>query len=165
MRPNIEEIRRARTLIGVIALAGAAAIVSPRAATAQNSSSSAGKPVPTLYARLGGEAGIAAFTDDFLSRTMIDPALTPFFKGLTEADDARIHQHLRELLCFATGGGCAYSGKDMKTTHAQMEISNDVWNQFTGHFNETVTRFRIADRERNELVNIVASLKKDIVNR
>lgn len=159
MTPIIERIRRARALVAAIAFIAGAAVVPVRAVPAQ------GKPAPTLYARLGGQAGIAAFTDDFLSRTMSDPALIPFFKGLTEADDKRIHQHLNELLCLATGGGCSYSGKDMKTTHGQMEISNDVWNQFTGHFNETVARFRIADRERNELVNIVASLKKDIVNR
>jgi len=47
----------------------------------------------------------------------------------------------------------------------QLEISPDVWNAFTGHLNETVARFRIADRERNELVAIVQSLRPEIVNR
>jgi hypothetical protein len=46
-----------------------------------------------------------------------------------------------------------------------MEIGADAWNAFTGHLNETVARFRIQDRERNELVAIIASLRKDIVNR
>ena len=119
----------------------------------------------SLYHRLGGEAGIAAFTDDFLGRVLGDAALVPFFKGLTDADMKRIRQHLIEQLCSATGGGCTYSGKDMKTAHAQLEITDDVWNEFTGHLNETVARFNIADRERNELVVIVASLRKDIVNR
>jgi hemoglobin len=165
MTPNIERIRRARALLGAIALAAGVAIVPPRVASAQNAASSDAKAPPTLYKRLGGAPGIAAFTDDFLDRTMTDPVLVPFFKGLTDDDDKRIHQHLRELLCAVTGGGCTYTGKDMKTAHAQMEISNDVWNQFTGHFNETVARFHIADPERNELVNIVASVKKDIVNK
>ena len=165
MTPNIESIRRARALLGVIALAGGAFIVPSRAVSAQHAASSDAKPPVTLYQRLGGEAGIAGFTDDFLGRVTTDPVLVPFFRGLTEADVKRIRQHLIELLCFATGGGCTYSGKDMKTTHAQMEISNDIWNQFTGHFNGTVARFRIADRERNELVAIVASLKADIVNK
>jgi len=47
----------------------------------------------------------------------------------------------------------------------RVEISPDVWNAFTGHLNETVARFRIADRERNELVAIVQSLRPEIVNR
>ncbi len=115
--------------------------------------------------RLGGEAGIGAFTDDFLGRATNDPMIVPFFRGLTTADLQRIRQHVYELLCSATGGPCKYSGNDMKTVHKDMEINNDVWNAFTGHLNETVTRFHIEDRERNELVVIVASLKPDIVNR
>jgi hemoglobin len=123
------------------------------------------KSGPSLYSRLGGAGGIAAFTDDFLGRATNDPVIVPFFKGLTDADLQRIRQHVIELLCSATGGGCVYSGKDMKTVHAQMEITSDIWNAFTGHLNATVTRFGIADRERNELVVIIASLKKDIVTR
>jgi hemoglobin len=124
-----------------------------------------GKAPATLYTRLGGQAGIVAFSDDFLGRVTNDPVIVPFFKGLTDADLARIRQHFIELLCSATGGGCVYTGKDMKTVHKDMEINNDIWNVFTGHLNETVARFRLADRERNELVVIIASLKKDIVNK
>jgi hemoglobin len=124
-----------------------------------------GKETASLYSRLGGGAGITAFTDDVLGRVTNDPVLIPFFKGLTDADLTRIRQHFIELLCSATGGGCTYTGKDMKTVHKDMEINNDTWNAFTGHLNETVTRFHIRDRERNELVVIVQSLKKDIVNR
>ena len=156
--------RTVATAAACIMVAGGV-LLAPSGMSAQAASGADAKPAKSLYQRLGGEAGIAAFTDDFISRTMADPALVPFFKGLTNADDKRIHQHLRELLCYATGGGCTYSGKDMKTTHAQLEISNDIWNQFTGHFNEMVARFRIQDLERNELVALVASLKKDIVNR
>ena len=119
----------------------------------------------TLYVRLGGEAGITAFSDDFLGRVTNDPVIIPFFRGLTQADLTRIRQHVIELLCSATGGPCVYSGKDMKTTHKDMEINLDAWNAFTGHLNESVAKFKIPDRERNELVVIIASLKKDIVNR
>ncbi|MFI5244971.1 MAG: group 1 truncated hemoglobin [Gemmatimonadales bacterium] len=145
---------------------GSASGASAPAATATVfARASSSKPGASLYSRLGGPAGLAAFTDDFLGRATNDPVVIPFFRGLTDADLARIRQHVIELLCSATGGGCVYSGKDMKSVHAQMDITNDVWNAFTGHLNETVARFRIADRERNELVVIVASLRKDIVNR
>ncbi len=123
------------------------------------------KAPPTLFTRLGGMDGITAFSDDFLGRVTNDPAIIPFFRGLTGDDLKRIRQHVIELLCSATGGGCAYTGKDMKTTHKDMEIDNDKWNAFTGHLNESVAKFHVPDRERNELVVIIASLKKDIVNR
>ncbi|MGH7653290.1 MAG: group I truncated hemoglobin [Gemmatimonadaceae bacterium] len=125
----------------------------------------AAKDGPSLYRRLGGYDAIAAFTDDFLGRATNDPMIVPFFKGLSTADLQRIRQHLVDQLCSATGGPCFYPGKDMKTAHADLEITPAVWNAFTGHLNETVARFKIGDRERNELVAIIESVKPDIVNK
>jgi hemoglobin len=152
-----------------VILAGCASLFpAPRGAgggSAPAAQSESPKPPTSLYRRLGGYDGIAAFVDDFLGRATNDPAIVPFFRGLTTADLQRIRQHVVDLLCSAAGGPCFYPGRDMKTVHAQMEITNDVWNAFTGHLNESVARFRIADRERNELVEIVGSLRKDIVNK
>ena len=159
-----------RPLVGGHAAMAPSATERPSSAPAASANvvaarSASRKDQASLYARLGGADGIAAFTDDFLGRATNDPVIVPFFKGLTTADLQRIRQHVIELLCSATGGPCVYSGKDMKTVHAQMEIDNDAWNAFTGHLNETVARFKIQDRERNELVAIIASLRKDIVSR
>lgn len=184
---NVRWIRRARTRVIAAVLpfilagcsvlfpepktgmghsAAPAAASAPAAPTsASGSTARSAKALPSLYVRLGGQPGIVAFSDDFLGRVTNDPVIMPFFKGLTDADLQRIRQHVIELLCSATGGGCTYSGKDMKTVHAQMEINNDIWNEFTGHLNETVRRLQIADRERNELVVIIASLKPQIVTR
>jgi hemoglobin len=139
----------------------------PAAATPA-SSMAAGRQAKTtasLYKRLGGYDAIAALTDDFLGRATNDPVIVPFFRGLTTADLQRIRQHVVDMLCAASGGPCFYPGRDMKSVHKDMEITNDVWNAFTGHLNETVARFKIADRERNELVVIVGSLRGDIVNK
>ena len=142
-----------------------AAVAAPAASVTVFARVSSSKPRASLYSRLGGSDGITALTDDFLGRATNDSVIIPFFKGLSTADLQRIRRHVIELLCSATGGGCVYTGKEMKAVHARMEITNDTWNAFTGHLNETVTRFQIADRERNELVVIIASLKKDIVNK
>lgn len=119
----------------------------------------------SLYKRLGGYDALAAVTDDFLGRALPDPRIAPFFRGLEPSDLQRIRQHLVDQLCTATGGPCYYPGKDMKTVHAQFEITGDIWNAFTGHLNETMTRFHVAERERNELVRIIGGLRGDIVNR
>jgi len=120
---------------------------------------------PSLYTRLGGYEALAGVADDFLGRVMADPRLSPFFKGLETRDMQRTRQHLVDLLCNATGGPCFYPGRDMKAVHAQFEITPEVWNAFTGHFNETLARFKVGEREHNELVVIVQSLRSDIVNK
>ncbi len=118
----------------------------------------------SLYARLGGYEAIAAVVDDLLAREVKDPVVAPFFKGLEAADMGRVRQHLVDQLCAAANGPCFYPGRDMKSVHAEMEITEDVWNAFTGHIGETLAAFKVGERERNELVAIVSSLKKDIVN-
>ena len=122
-------------------------------------------PTASLYSRLGGYDAIAAVTDDFLGGALGDPRIAPYFKGLEPKDIRRIRQHVVDQLCNATGGPCYYPGRDMKTVHAEMEINNDVWNAFTSHFNPTLAKFKVPERERNELVNIIGSLRGSIVNR
>lgn len=146
---------RLSTWLPILLVTASCASLGGRAAT----------PAPSLYARLGGYAALAAVTDDFLAREVKDPAIAPFFKGLEARDVQRIRQHIVDQLCAVTGGPCFYPGKDMKAVHAEMEITNDVWNTFTGHIGETLAAFKVPERERNELVVIVQSLKKDIVNK
>jgi hemoglobin len=118
---------------------------------------------PSLYARLGGYEALAAVVDDLLAREVKDPIVAPFFKGLELKDVQRIRQHLVDQLCAVTGGPCYYPGRDMKVVHEGMEITEEAWNAFTGHIDATLKAFRVGERERNELVVIVGSLKKDIV--
>ena len=117
----------------------------------------------SLYARLGGYEAIAAVVDDLLGREVKDPVVAPFFKGLEERDVKRLRQHLVDQLCTVAGGPCFYPGRDMKTVHAEMEITEEAWNAFTGHIGETLAAFKVGERERNELVVVVQSLKADIV--
>lgn len=117
----------------------------------------------SLYTRLGGYEAIAAVVDDILARELRDSLVAPFFKGLEPADLQRIRQHLVDQVCAAAGGPCFYPGRDMKTVHAEMEITNEVWNAFTGHIGETLDAFKVGERERNELVAFVNSVKPDMV--
>jgi hemoglobin len=117
----------------------------------------------SLYARLGGYEAIAAVVDDILAREVKDPVVAPFFKGLETKDVQRIRQHLVDQVCAAAGGPCFYPGRDMKVVHAEMEITDEAWNAFTGHIGASLKAFKVGERERNELVVIVASLKADIV--
>ena len=68
-----------------------------------------------------------------------------------------------ELVCEATGGPCKYSGRDMKNTHAGMRISETEFNIVAGHLAATLKKFKVPKQESKELLAIIGSLKKDIV--
>ena len=118
----------------------------------------------SLYKRLGGYDAVAAVTDDMLGRLIADPQLNKFFVGLNDVSKTRIRQHFVDFLCKATGGPCAYTGQDMKTAHAGLNITEADWAAAVKDLQATLDKFKVPDRERGEVLSAVSSLKPDIVH-
>lgn len=127
--------------------------------------SSAAAQANTLYKRIGGYDAIAAVTDDFIGRLVNDPLIAPFFKGHSQNTLAKIRQLVIEQICQATGGPCVYTGRDTKTTHKGLGITEEQWNASVRHFTATLDKFNVSAKEKGELLGIVASLKADIVEK
>ncbi len=115
---------------------------------------------PTLYQRLGGTPGIAAVMDDFVDNVRADPAIN---KRFAAADIQHTKAMLTELVCQASGGPCKYTGRSMKETHRGMDIREDEFNSMVGDMNKTLDKFKLPSRERGEVLNLLASMKGDIV--
>ena len=120
---------------------------------------------PTLYKRLGGYDAIAAVTDDFVGRLVADPQLTRFFKGLSIDSQKRLRQHVVDFLCAATGGPCVYTGRDMKTAHTGLNITEDDWNSTVKALVASLDKFKVPDKEKNDVLTAISGLKPDIVGR
>ena len=119
----------------------------------------------TLYKRLGGYDAIAAVTDDFIGRLVMDPALSRFFSGHGTDSKQRIRQHVVDFLCVATGGPCIYKGRDMKTTHAGLGITDADWTKSVEHLVAALDRFKVPQKEKDDLLAAANGLKKDIVEK
>lgn len=119
----------------------------------------------SLYKRLGGYDAIAAVTDDFIVRLATNKELSRFFVGHSDDSKGKIRNHLIDMVCVATGGPCNYIGRDMKTVHKGMMISENDWNIMAGLFVETLNKFKVPKKEQDELLAIVSTTKKDIVEK
>jgi hemoglobin len=119
----------------------------------------------SLYDRLGGYNAIAAVADDFIGRLVADKKLAKFFGGHGDDSKKRIRQHLVDQICNATGGPCVYTGRDMKLTHAGLGITNAEWDAGVKHLADTLDKFKVAAKEKDEVLALVATLKKDIVEK
>lgn len=119
----------------------------------------------SLYHRLGGYDALTAVTDDFITRMAMDPKLGRFFTGLSDDSKSKVKAHVVDFLCKATGGPCAYTGRDMKVVHTGLHISEDDWNTAVKHLAATFDKFNVGQRERGEMVQALAGLKNDIVGR
>jgi hemoglobin len=148
--------RMPRLLAFTIALAGAGAT----RATAQ-----APQPAPSLYQRLGGYDAIAAVTDDFIGRLVTNPQFTKFFAGHGTDSKMRIRQHIVNQQCKATGGPCVYTGRDMKTTHAGLGITQADWDAAVRDLTATLAKFKVPQKEQGEVLAAVSTMKADIVEK
>jgi hemoglobin len=118
---------------------------------------------PSLYKRLGGYDALAAVTDDFVGRLATDPKLSKFFVGHSTDSLHHIRQLVLDQLCAATGGPCYYIGRDMKTAHAGLHITDADWDISVMHLKETLAKFMVPAAEQQEVVTTIASLKPQIV--
>ncbi len=119
----------------------------------------------SLYQRLGGYDAIAAVIDEFIKRMGTDPKMARFLGGLSQDSAGRLRQHIVDQVCAAAGGPCVYTGRDMKTSHKGMGISEDDWNAAAGHLVASLDKFNVPEKEKNDLLAIVSSVKGDIVEK
>jgi len=117
----------------------------------------------TLYERLGGYDAIAAVVSDLLPRLRGDPQLAHYWHHRSEDNLKRSKQLLIDFLCSNAGGPLYYTGRDMKTSHKGMKISEPNWTAFMGHLHSTLDFFQVAQAERDDLVAFVQSTKMDMV--
>ena len=119
----------------------------------------------TLYQRLGGYDAIAAVSDEFIARLASDDQEKRFFIGFSNDIKMRIRQLLVDLVCKSTGGPCVYTGRDMKTAHAGSGVTKADWDRSLGVFVEVLNKFKVPDKEQQELAALLAPLEKDIVEK
>jgi hemoglobin len=114
----------------------------------------------TLYDRLGGKDAITAVVDDFVNTAATDDRIKEFFKN-TDAKDLKAK--LVDQICEASGGPCKYMGKDMKTAHTGMKITEDHFNALVEDLVKSLDKFKVPEKEKNELLGALAGMKGDIV--
>ena len=68
-----------------------------------------------------------------------------------------------DQVCGATGGPCTYTGRDMKTTHAGMRISNVDFTAMVEDLVAALHKFKVPQTEQEELLGLLGSMKSDIV--
>ena len=117
----------------------------------------------SLYARLGGYDAIAAVSAHLVGRARACPQLGRFWAHRGEDGVRREVQLLIDFLCAASGGPLLYTGRDMKTAHQGMRISEADWSALVSHLQATLAHFQVPATEQETVEGFVQSLKAEIV--
>jgi hemoglobin len=114
----------------------------------------------SLYDRLGGKDAITAVVDDFVNTAATDDKIKDRFKN-TEPKEFKAK--LVDQICEASGGPCKYTGKDMKTAHTGMKITEEEFDALVGDLVKSLDKFKVPQREKDELLGKLGGMKGDIV--
>lgn len=142
-----------------------AALAGKAASTPHNAARGGDAPAPaaataSLFERLGGKPAIIAVTDEFIDRVAADARIKHRFFN---TDLTRLKTLLVELVCMATGGPCKYSGQDMETSHAGMELVDEEFTALVEDLAGALDKFKVPAKEKGELLGALGPMQPQIV--
>lgn len=114
----------------------------------------------TLYDRLGGTDGIRRIVDTLVDNHSKNPVVSARFAG---SDIKHLKQMAGDFFITGSGGPEIYAGKDMASAHRHMNISGD---EFVAILDDAVNALKANDvgqREQEEVLYILYSLKGQVV--
>lgn len=139
----------------LIALAFAAGLLMAGASGAQTAPKD-----DQLYKAFGEKPGLVALMDDFMARLLADPRTEPHFKP---ANQQQVKEQLVEQFCVLAGGPCVYKGADMKTSHAELEITKTDFHALVEVLQLSMDARGIAFGRQNEMLALLAPMHRDII--
>ena len=126
----------------------------------QADQSSIAKPKnDSLFERIGGLPVLTKIVDESVDEIANSPRTKRSFDGVKLAP---LKESIVMQLCKITDGGCNYEGETMLNSHRDAKISEAEFDAFVDMFRNTLTK-HLPTREKNELLKILAPMKRDIV--
>lgn len=114
----------------------------------------------SLYDRLGGKKAIKAVVAEFVSNVGGDQRINHYF---AKTDLTHLKAMLVDQICEGSGGSCTYKGRDMKTTHKGMALTDADFNALVEDLVKALDKFKVAKKEQDDLLGILGPMKPDIV--
>jgi hemoglobin len=123
--------------------------------------STSAQPHATLYQRLGGEAGVKDIVGGLVDRSATDPRTQRSFDGVKLAT---LKDSIAQQICAISGGGCRYEGETMANSHRDARITAAEFDSMVTLLREELDRQQVEPGAKNELLRLLAPMKRDIVS-
>jgi hemoglobin len=118
-----------------------------------------GEP-PSLFTRIGGLPVLEQVAASTIDRSAAGKDTRRSFEGVNLK---YLKAKLTEQFCEITGGPCKYSGDTMKLSHQGLNITEAEFNGLVQHLRDALDESGVGQRAKNELLKLLAPMKRDIV--
>ena len=68
-------------------------------------------------------------------------------------------------MCKGTGASNYYMGRDLKTSHAGLGITSAEWEANMRHMSEALNKYKVPEREKQEVLSLVEKMREEIVEK
>ncbi|MDZ7753874.1 MAG: group 1 truncated hemoglobin [Gammaproteobacteria bacterium] len=114
----------------------------------------------SLYERLGRRPGIEAIVEDIWNNHIKNPLIN---KRYAASDPNEVKRLVTEMCCAGFGGPESYTGKDMIAAHKGMNINDTEFVAVCDDVLAALDKNNVGQRERDEVLCILYSLKPEVV--
>jgi len=115
----------------------------------------------SLFARVGGVAGVTRMISQFYVRVLDDPNLRPYFDGV-EMHKLRHMQF--EFFSVALDGPIPYGGRTVRHAHQGRRIAREHFQAFVEHLFETLKDYALTEDERYAIIARINTYADDVVS-
>jgi len=118
------------------------------------------KPEASLFERIGGLSMLSRVSNQTLDIVSKDPKTSRSFEGVKMK---ALKESLTNFLCVKSGGACTYEGETMKNSHTDLHITTAEFERMVDVLRERLDANGVGTKEKNELLKILAPMKRDVV--
>jgi hemoglobin len=115
-----------------------------------------------LVEAFGGHEGIRRIAERTVELSEADPRIAAIFAA---HDTVRLKRTLGEQFCYLLGAGCDYSGRDMRSAHAQMGVTKADLNALVENLQAAMREAKVPFAAQNRLLAKLAPMSDDVVTR
>ena len=113
----------------------------------------------SLFERMGGMSILTAIAGEVVDVVSSDPATSRSFDGIKLAP---LKLGIATQFCALAGGPCKYEGESMRKAHTGLKISDSQFDRLVAATRAALNK-RVGEREKNEMLRLLAPMKRDIV--
>ncbi len=114
----------------------------------------------SLYDRLGGGEAIKAIAAEAVENHLRNPAVQARFLKVDPEDLKRL---AAEFFAAGTGGPEVYTGRDMRSAHEGMNVSEAEFLAVIDDIMAALEKQGVGDREKSEVLTILYGMKGEII--
>jgi hemoglobin len=113
----------------------------------------------TLFTRMGGMPTINKVVGETIDAVVADPKTKRSFEGIKLPT---LKESIAQQFCVLAGGPCKYEGEVMRKAHKGLNITDSEFDLMVAALRTSLDRY-VGEREKNELLRLLAPMKRDVV--